>query len=100
MVLPGVDRTEALKAALRVRSTIASHAFEHGEKQPLGHVSISGGISTWPADGSDVESLLRCADEARQHAKRSGRDRVFAYMPTSLATHEPHFEAALEKPEP
>jgi diguanylate cyclase (GGDEF)-like protein len=85
LVMPEVEKTEALKAAERIRSTIAEHAFHHREQQPLGRISISGGIASWPADGSDVELLIRCADEALYEAKRGGRDRVISYYPPDLS---------------
>ncbi len=88
LVMPDVGKTAALKAAERIRSTISQHAFEHAETQPLGRVSISGGVASWPSDGQDVESLIRCADEALYQAKRAGRDRVFAYFAPELGSDE------------
>jgi len=37
-------------------------------------ISASIGITTWPADGDDVETLLRNGDTAMYHAKERGRD--------------------------
>jgi diguanylate cyclase (GGDEF)-like protein/PAS domain S-box-containing protein len=36
-------------------------------------ISASIGITTWPADGDDVETLLRNGDTAMHHAKERGR---------------------------
>lgn len=38
------------------------------------HVSVSIGISVYPADGQDAETLLKCADTAMYHAKENGRN--------------------------
>jgi diguanylate cyclase (GGDEF)-like protein len=76
MVMPGVDLEKALQAAERVRGMIARTPFPHADKQPGGLVSISGGVAVWPADGTDVPTLLRRADEALYAAKRAGRNRV------------------------
>jgi len=38
------------------------------------HVSVSMGISIYPDDGQDAETLIKCADTAMYHAKESGRD--------------------------
>jgi diguanylate cyclase (GGDEF)-like protein/PAS domain S-box-containing protein len=37
-------------------------------------ISASIGITTWPADGDNVETLLRNGDTAMYHAKERGRD--------------------------
>jgi diguanylate cyclase (GGDEF)-like protein len=84
MVLSDVGKSEALKAAERIRAAIAEHDFSHADQQPLGRVSISGGVASWPTDGSDSESLIRCADHALYQAKREGRNRVLAYYPPEL----------------
>ena len=84
MVIPNCDREGALLAAERIRALIARTPFPHADKQPGGHVSVSGGVSVWPMDGSDVDTLLRKADEALYAAKRAGRDRVCGYAPQEL----------------
>jgi len=84
MVMPEVDRHEALGAAERIRRLIAEHPFAHADKQPAGRVTVSGGIALWPMDGSDVDTLLRQADEALYEAKRAGRNQVAAWRPLSL----------------
>lgn len=41
-------------------------------------ISFSGGLASYPADGSDASSLLRSADRRLQAAKLEGRNRVVA----------------------
>lgn len=76
LAMAGVDKAQALQAAERIRATISSHPFRFAEQQPLGRISVSGGVASWPADGPDLQSLIRCADEALYEAKHAGRDRV------------------------
>ena len=44
--------------------------------QEIGPVSLSLGVSAYPANGPKVEDLLRAADAALYQAKQTGRDRV------------------------
>jgi diguanylate cyclase (GGDEF)-like protein/PAS domain S-box-containing protein len=43
------------------------------------HLSASIGVATFPADASEIESLLRCADMAMYEAKAGGRNRAHFY---------------------
>jgi diguanylate cyclase (GGDEF)-like protein/PAS domain S-box-containing protein len=45
------------------------------------HVSGSIGISLFPSDGVDVETLMRAADSAMYHAKQNGRDNCQFFTP-------------------
>ncbi len=75
----------AFQCADNIRRLIEAHAFPHGEKQPLGRVSISGGIAAFPFDGSTVEEIIKRADQALYEAKASGRNRVMQYEPRLLS---------------
>ena len=85
VVMPATPKDVALRVAERIRTLIESSPFEHAASQPNHHVTISGGVATWPGDGEDVDSLLRSADSALYQAKRSGRNRVLAYTAAELA---------------
>ncbi|HJS56682.1 MAG TPA: sensor domain-containing diguanylate cyclase [Vicinamibacteria bacterium] len=85
IVLPDTTSAEALQAAEAIRAVIASHPFPHAEKQPLGCISISGGVAECPTDALDSASLLRAADRALYAAKRQGRNRVLAIAPRFMA---------------
>jgi diguanylate cyclase (GGDEF)-like protein len=78
LVLPNTDLAQALGAANKLRSAIAARPFPFAEKQPMGMISISGGVAEYPSDGMDAGALLRVADEALYEAKRQGRNRVLA----------------------
>ncbi len=81
VILAGADREQALQHADRIRRAVASHAFAGGPTQPLGRVSISVGIATFPDDGETLEAIFERADAALYVAKREGRDRVVAFDP-------------------
>jgi diguanylate cyclase (GGDEF)-like protein len=88
VLFPGARRAQALAAADNVRRAIATHEFAFGFDQPLGFVSVSGGVAECPEDGSDAATLVRAADEALYRAKEEGRNRVLAYAPTYLGEGE------------
>ena len=79
VAMPETDREEAFVLAQRLREAVAATPFEHREKQPLGMVSISGGIASFPKDGSAIGELIQRADEALYNSKKGGRNRVALY---------------------
>jgi len=96
VIFPGTTRAQALAAAENVRQAIAAHEFPFGFDQPLGVVSVSGGVAECPVDGSDAATLVRAADEALYQAKRAGRDRVLAHEPTYLGGDEAQMPLPIE----
>jgi diguanylate cyclase (GGDEF)-like protein len=73
------DREAGYEQAEKVRKTIAATRLQHGEKQPLGMISISGGVASFPKDGTSVSELIQLADEALYQSKKGGRNRVTLY---------------------
>jgi hypothetical protein len=97
VIFPGTKRAQALAAAENVRQAIASHEFAFGFDQPLGVISVSGGVAECPVDGIDAATLVRAADEALYQAKRSGRNRVLAHEPTYLGGEEAQIPVQAEE---
>ncbi|MEC4684715.1 MAG: sensor domain-containing diguanylate cyclase [Nitrospirota bacterium] len=81
VMLPEISKEEAFVYAERVRELISTHPFANREKQPLGIVSISGGVASFPADGRSIHEVIQLADAALYQAKREGRNRVFMHKP-------------------
>ena len=78
LILPRTNLAQALAAANKIRSVIAAHQFPFADRQPLGLISVSGGVAEYPYDGMDAVSLLKAADQALYEAKRQGRNRTVA----------------------
>ncbi len=81
VVLPETDKPHAITVAERLRRAIEMEPFPNGEKQPLGRVSISLGVSTFPFDAEFPQDLIDTADSALYQAKETGRNRVVFYVP-------------------
>ncbi len=88
VLLPGTRKHEALAIAEKIRKTIESTRFPHAETQPLGKVTISGGVSTLGEDAKTSTELLKTADDALYRAKQKGRNMVLAYKIRYLSDEE------------
>ena len=71
IVIPGVATSADASSVASKILEVLSAAF-HLNGNDL-HVSVSIGISLYPADGADAETLMRNADTAMYHAKDAGR---------------------------
>jgi diguanylate cyclase (GGDEF)-like protein/PAS domain S-box-containing protein len=71
IVIPEIESSsDASSVAAKILEVLASAFHLHGNDL---HVAASIGISLYPSDGSDAETLMRNADTAMYHAKDSGR---------------------------
>ncbi len=76
IILIDTAKFTATKIAERLRERVAEYRFAHVAEQPLGHLSVSAGVATFPDDAGDGAALVRAADGALYAAKHAGRDRV------------------------
>jgi len=86
LILPETSRKRAAELAKRILRRVEETPFEHMESQPLGHVTLSAGVATFPVDASNEEALIKAADESLYEAKSQGRNRVVTYMPSQTVT--------------
>jgi diguanylate cyclase (GGDEF)-like protein len=76
-LLPHTGPSGALEVAERIRQAIEDARIDVG-----GHVTrttVSVGVASYPADGSDPATMIEKADGALYKAKRAGRNRVVAH---------------------
>jgi len=78
LLCPNVTATGAMVVAERIRRSMESRPIEI----PGGVKSVN--CSAGAADGFTDQDLLKAADSALYHAKRSGRNRVCNFEPTML----------------
>ena len=76
ILLPGRDEAGALMAAQAIVSRIAAMELE-----PAGHITVSAGIATVPAEGLERDELIRRADSALYWAKEYGKNQVRVWRP-------------------
>jgi predicted signal transduction protein with EAL and GGDEF domain len=58
-----------------IAALVAPHDVAHHQL----HVNATIGISIYPDDGPDAETLIKCADIAMYHAKESGRNTYYFF---------------------
>jgi diguanylate cyclase (GGDEF)-like protein len=73
IILPQTGREGAVVVAERMRASVEAHAFPLA---PRGHITVSLGVATFPADAGDPTNLLQAADRALYLAKQRGKNRV------------------------
>ncbi|OIO72606.1 MAG: hypothetical protein AUJ85_10050 [Elusimicrobia bacterium CG1_02_37_114] len=76
IILPATDKNDALIPCEKIRSAVETAPVAYGEKQPLGRVTLSIGIATFPTDAKDVYTLVNQADRALYMAKDAGKNKV------------------------
>ncbi len=80
VILPGQGKPAAQSVAEKLRLAVAERSFPQGHSQPLGRVTISLGVATFPGDADNPAQLLERADLALYASKRMGRNRTTVYQ--------------------
>ncbi len=76
LVFPDRAPADAEVAGENIRSAIARHDFLFGDRQPMGRITVSGGIASVPENATGSTELLKAAAAALTAAKQDGRNRV------------------------
>jgi diguanylate cyclase (GGDEF)-like protein len=85
VILPQTNEESAFDVAEKLCAAIRKLETRGGNKQPLGHISVSVGVAVYPDHlpallrQAPALELIHAADEALYAAKRQGRDRVVCY---------------------
>lgn len=75
LILPDASIEKTIMRAEEIRTGISNLKLEYDGKK-LGAISVSIGVSCFPDDGIDLESLIQGADRALYEAKEGGRNCV------------------------
>jgi len=84
VLYPAASKARAQRLAEALRAAVENERFAHGARQPMGRVTISGGVATFPEDARDSVGLVRAADQALYEAKAAGRNRIVLAVPKYL----------------
>ena len=75
VLIPGGARDDVIQAAENLRANVQHLSIPYaGRKLPT--VTISCGVASFPQDGTQIQDLLKNADDALYLAKNKGRNRV------------------------
>jgi diguanylate cyclase (GGDEF)-like protein len=75
-LLYGASAADAFRFAESFRRAVGTQGFAGESSQPLGRVTVSSGIATFPLDAQDDIALVKVADSRLYQAKEQGRDRT------------------------
>ena len=81
VILPETDKVGAVTRANRLCRGMTMIDVPGAREQPLGCLSVSIGVATYPTDARTLPELLKCADLALYRAKEQGRNRVVEATP-------------------
>ncbi len=75
LILPDNTPEDAMTRAEQIRQAVEAVSVRYGEKS-LPRITISVGVSHYPAHGTMTQDLMRAADDALYTAKDNGRNQV------------------------
>ena len=78
VILPKCGSKNAMRIAEQLRVAVEEEDIPHQEQQPLGNLTATFGVATFPEDAEDVETLLKKADDCLYQGKESGRNVVIS----------------------
>jgi diguanylate cyclase (GGDEF)-like protein len=73
-LLYGATASDGWRFAEAFRSAVATQGFPGESAQPLGRITVSSGVATFPLDAQDDIALIKAADARLYRAKDSGRN--------------------------
>ena len=76
IVLPEIDQAHGRQVAEKLRRAIENAVFPKAQHQPLGRLTASLGLASFPENAQEGQTLLALADQALYEAKAGGRNQV------------------------
>ena len=79
IILPNTSEEDTIYLADRIRTTVGRNAFRLNHAESI-HITLSGGIASYPQNAYDTKSLLNAADTALYSAKASGKNMIICFQ--------------------
>ncbi|RMD99471.1 MAG: diguanylate cyclase [Calditrichaeota bacterium] len=76
LILLETNKQSASVVAEKIRHLVEAFPFAHEQTQPMGRITVSMGVASFPQDASDFDNLVRTADRRLYLAKQRGRNQV------------------------
>ena len=80
VILPSTNSKTAVEIAEFLRETIQGYNFHYKEQLLGGQLTASIGIAAYPDNADSGNQLIKLADEAMYHAKRTAKNKVEFYF--------------------
>ena len=78
VILPNCSKENAVLIGNKLRSAISDQNIQFQNQQPMGNLTCTFGVATYPDDADTKELLLKRADECLYNGKARGRNKVVA----------------------
>jgi diguanylate cyclase (GGDEF)-like protein len=75
-LLYGAGASDAWRLAETFRNSVSAQPFTGALDTPAEHITVSGGVATFPDDAHDDLTLIKSADTRLYQAKETGRNRT------------------------
>jgi diguanylate cyclase (GGDEF)-like protein len=74
VTMTNTNRISAVILAEKIRTTVEEYEFVL--KGQVAHITISGGVASFPEDAQAKKELIECSDKALYQAKQAGRNKI------------------------
>lgn len=92
ILFPHTEREQAFLTVERIREAVSKmKRFEQKGEIAETNVTVTGGIASYPIDGTSDNEILRKADQALYRAKVAGRDNIRLAYEERMAPKTAHF---------
>jgi diguanylate cyclase (GGDEF)-like protein len=79
VMLPETSKEEALIVCERIRYSVAMTPMVDEKDNPVGTISVTIGLASFPEDANNKDDLIDNADKALYQGKRAGKNCIFLF---------------------